>query len=126
MSLNRAALQVATRPLSRGNVDWRVERLTSLMGEHWLEGDGTPNASLSCLGPRPGGCLTRSVSACSRCLRSQLKPSIVVSTTVDLLVFSPKDSEDVTVFLHFWGSGLIRFPVVHHVCGHYFKTNGLA
>jgi hypothetical protein len=48
---------VAPEPLRPQRVDWRVERLSALMGDGWLEGEWDP-ARLLVL-PRPGGRLTR-------------------------------------------------------------------
>lgn len=49
-------------PLGSPPVDWRVERLTSLMGPAWLAGEWDSDRQL--ITPRPGGRLTR-VTRCS-------------------------------------------------------------
>ena len=62
---------------------------------------------------------SRSVSACSTCLRTHARASIVVSTTVLLLPEFPQTSLRMTR----WSSCSTTFRslFVHHVCGPYFR-----
>jgi len=50
-----AARATAARPVHAA--DWRIERLTSLMGDDWLTGEWDPGRQL--IFPQPGGQLTR-------------------------------------------------------------------
>lgn len=57
MSRGSAATLVAVDALPTASVDWRVERLTALMGRDWLAGEWDGERQLVL--PRPGGALTR-------------------------------------------------------------------
>jgi integrase len=55
MTAGGAARATAARPVH--SADWRIERLTSLMGDDWLAGEWDPERQL--IFPQPGGQLTR-------------------------------------------------------------------
>ena len=59
MNRGSAGAVAAVAALPAAPVDWRVERLTSLMGENWLGGEWDGERQL--ILPRPGGRLTRVV-----------------------------------------------------------------